>query len=51
MALATSGLLTLNDIHQEAGGSSGTACTLNDTDIRGLNALVGTLYLLPQGQP
>ena len=45
MALATSGLLTLNDIHQEAGGSSGTACTLNDTDIRGLNAASG--YTIP----
>lgn len=38
MALATSGNLTLNQIHVEAGGTSGTACTLNDTDIRGLTA-------------
>ena len=45
MALPTSGLLTLNDIHQEAGGSSGTACTINDTDIRGLNAASG--YTIP----
>lgn len=36
MALQTSGTITLNDIHGEAGGSSGTACTLNDSDIRGL---------------
>ena len=35
MALPTSGTLTLNEIHIEAGGSSGTACTINDTDIRG----------------
>tara|TARA_Y100000114_G_scaffold150087_1_gene165149 strand:- start:404 stop:1072 length:669 start_codon:yes stop_codon:yes gene_type:complete len=45
MALPTSGNLTLNQIHVEAGGSSGTACTLNDTDIRGLNAASG--YTIP----
>ena len=45
MALPTSGNLTLNQIHIEAGGSSGTACTLNDTDIRGLNAASG--YTIP----
>ena len=49
MALATSGLLTLNDIHQEAGGSSGTACTLNDTDIRGLNEASGRVINNTQG--
>ena len=38
MALPTSGNLTLNQIHIEAGGSSGTACTINDSDIRGLSA-------------
>ena len=38
MALPTSGNLTLNQIHIEAGGSSGTGCTMNDTDIRGLTA-------------
>ena len=36
MALQTSGAISLNDIHIEAGGSSGTNCTINDTDIRGL---------------
>ena len=41
MTLATSGNLTLNQIHIEAGGSSGTACTINDSDIRGLQAGAG----------
>lgn len=36
MALQTSGAISLNDIHVEAGGSSGTNCTINDSDIRGL---------------
>ena len=36
MALPSSGQLTLNQIHIEAGGSSGTQVTLNDTDVRGL---------------
>ena len=36
MALQTSGPISLNDMHVEAGGSSGTNCTINDTDIRGL---------------
>lgn len=36
MALPTSGMISLNQIHVEAGGSSGTACTINDADIRGL---------------
>tara|TARA_B100001093_G_scaffold273748_1_gene261644 strand:- start:2504 stop:3151 length:648 start_codon:yes stop_codon:yes gene_type:complete len=36
MTLATSGALSLNQIHVEAGGSSGATCSLNDTDIRGL---------------
>jgi len=36
MALQSSGTISLNDIHQEAGGSSGTYCTINDSDIRGL---------------
>ena len=49
MALATSGLLTLNDIHQEAGGTSGTACTLNDTDIRNLNEASGRVINNTQG--
>ena len=34
--IPSSGLITLNQMHTEAGGSSGTACTLNDSDIRGL---------------
>ena len=34
MALQTSGAISLNDLHVEAGGSSGTTCTLNDADIR-----------------
>ena len=36
MPLQTSGAISLNDIHIEAGGSSGTTCTINDSDIRGL---------------
>jgi len=36
MALQTSGAISLNDIHLEAGGSSGTTASLNDSDIRGL---------------
>lgn len=36
MALQTSGAISLNDIHVEAGGSSGTLAGLNDADIRDL---------------
>jgi len=36
MALQSSGAISLNDIHVEAGGSSGTQASLNDSDIRGL---------------
>lgn len=36
MALQTSGYITLNQIHQEAGGSSGSLCSMNDSDIRAL---------------
>lgn len=36
MALQTSGMISLNDMHVEAGGTTGTACTINDSDIRGL---------------
>lgn len=36
MALQSSGAISINDLHIEAGGSSGTLCTLNDEDIRGL---------------
>ena len=36
MALQSSGQITLNQIHIEAGGTSGTQASLNDTDIRSL---------------
>lgn len=36
MALQSSGTISLNDIHVEAGGSSSASATINDTDIRGL---------------
>ena len=36
MALQTSGAISLNDIHIEAGGSSGTQASINDADIRNL---------------
>ena len=36
MALPSTGPLSLNQIHIEAGGSSGTLCSLNDADIRGI---------------
>lgn len=36
MPLQTSGAISLNDIHVEAGGSSGTQCTINDADILNL---------------
>ena len=41
MALPTSGALTLDQIHVEAGGTTGTTCSLNDSDIRGLNVPSG----------
>ena len=41
MALATSGAFTLDQIHIEAGGTTGTTCSLNDSDIRGLTAASG----------
>lgn len=41
MALQTSGAISLNDIHIEAGGTTGTQASLNDTDIRGLTAASG----------
>ncbi len=37
----TSGAISLNDFHIEAGGTSGTTCSLNDTDIRELSAASG----------
>ena len=36
MALQTSGPISLNEIHIEAGGSSGSTASINDSDIRGL---------------
>ena len=36
MALQSSGAISLNEIHIEAGGSSGTTATINDSDIRDL---------------
>ena len=36
MALTSSGALSLNEIHVEAGGDTGTTAGLNDTDIRDL---------------
>lgn len=47
MALQTSGQISLNDIHVEAGGTSGTSATINDSDIRGLTAASG--YTIPTG--
>tara|TARA_B100000214_G_scaffold354277_1_gene311028 strand:+ start:76 stop:789 length:714 start_codon:yes stop_codon:yes gene_type:complete len=41
MTLQTSGAISLNDIHVEAGGSSGTQVSLNDQDIRDI-ALVNS---------
>jgi len=41
MALQTTGAISLNDIHQEAGGTTLTQCSINDTDIRGLNEASG----------
>ena len=36
MALQSSGQITLDDIHVEAGGTTGTQASINDADIRGL---------------
>jgi hypothetical protein len=36
MALQGSGSISLNEIHVEAGGSSSTSASINDSDIRGL---------------
>ena len=36
MPLTSSGQIDLNAMHVEAGGTSGTECSLNDTDIRGM---------------
>lgn len=34
MALPASGAISLDQLHVEAGGTSGTTCSMNDTDIR-----------------
>ena len=36
MALQTSGTISLDQIHVEVGGSSGSSVTVNDSDVRGL---------------
>lgn len=36
MAIQSSGAISLNDMHVEAGGTSGTQASINDSDIRGL---------------
>jgi len=36
MALQSSGAISLNEIHVEAGGGSGSQASINDSDIRGL---------------
>jgi len=39
VALQTSGAISLNEIHIEAGGTSGTTVSLNDSDIRSLGGV------------
>ena len=36
MAVPSSGAISLNDFHTEAGGNANSTCSLNDSDIRGL---------------
>ena len=36
MALQASGQISLDDLHVEAGGTSGTECSMNDADIRNI---------------
>lgn len=36
MPVPSSGAISLNQFHVEAGGTSGTTCTINDSDIRAL---------------
>jgi len=43
MALQSSGAISLDDIHVEAGGTTGTAVSINDTDVRDLiDSVAGT---------
>ena len=39
MALPSSGAISLNEIHIEAGGSSGSQVSLNDSDVRDIKEL------------
>ena len=41
MALQSSGAISLNDIHIEAGGTTGTEASLNDSAIRGIIGKLG----------
>ena len=41
MVLHSSGAISMNQIHIEAGGNSGTRCSLNDSDFRALSAVAG----------
>ena len=41
MALASSGAISINQIHVEAGGTTQTQCSINDSDIRDLNEASG----------
>ena len=36
MPLPSSGAISLDQMHVEVGGTSGTTCSINDSDIRGL---------------
>ena len=45
MTLQTSGAISLNQIHVEAGGTSGTTVSLNDSDIRSLGGGASGLTL------
>ena len=36
MGLQSTGAISLDDLHVEVGGTSGTTCSLNDADIRAL---------------
>ena len=38
MPLPSSGAISLNQIHVEAGGANNSLCSLNDSDIRGMIA-------------
>ena len=46
MATPSSGAISLNDMHVEVGGSSGSTVSINDSDIRALTAKAQVLQLL-----